>query len=62
MDWTEVTKPKKKKVTKKPIVTSDDQKTIMKEMQGFKNWTEKESGKNIETNTGKFSSLFQPNN
>ena len=54
MDWTEVSKPKKKKVVKKAGPGTDDQKYLMKEMQGFKNWSEKETRKEIPSNTGEF--------
>ena len=52
MDWTEVSKPKKKKVAKKTEGTADDQRSLMKEMQGFKNWSEKETKRVIPANTG----------
>ena len=58
MDWTEVDKPKKKKGVKKPDAGPDDQKSMMKEMQGFKNWSEKETKKEIPVNTGKLASDF----
>ena len=57
MEWTEVTKDKKKKVAKKNLAP-DDQKSIMKEMQGFKNWSEKETKKVIPANTGKWLSHY----
>ena len=54
MEWTEVAKkPKKKKVAKKTEATIDDQKNVMKEMQGFKNWAEKEEKSIIPANTGR---------
>ena len=52
MDWVEVEKPKKKKVKKPTVAPADDQKALMKEMQGFKNWSEKEVKKEIPANTG----------
>ncbi len=54
MDWTEVSKPKKKKVAKKTEATADDQRSLMKEMQGFKNWSEKETKRVIPANTGEY--------
>ncbi|CAI2381506.1 unnamed protein product [Moneuplotes crassus] len=53
MDWTEVSKPKKKKVVKKTPTVADDQKSLMKEMQGFRNWSEKETKTVIPANTGR---------
>ena len=52
MEWTEVSKPKKKKVQKQTVAAGEDQKNIMKEMQGFKNWAEKETKSIIPANTG----------
>lgn len=54
MDWTETPSKKKGKVIKKKDGMDDyEQRALMKEMQGFKNWTEKEEKKVIPANTGK---------
>ena len=53
MDWTEVSKPKKKKVQKKAVTESDNQVAIMREMQGFRSWAEKEKDDKAVTNTGR---------
>ena len=58
MEWTETTTKKKNKVVKKKEGMDDfEQRSIMKEMQGFKNWSEKEEKKVIPANTGKSKSF-----
>lgn len=58
MDWTEAPSKKKGKVIKKKDGMDDyEQRALMKEMQGFKNWTEKEEKKVIPANTGKSKSF-----
>ena len=52
MDWTEANPEKKKKVIKKKA-GPNDQISLMKEMQGFRNWKAKEEKKEDVVNTGR---------